>query len=61
MSFLCSLIIGGNGPLYGMMIMKCLVGIGTAKFEERNGLEEIYPWLIIMFVGAFAQLFAKTA
>ena len=54
MSFLCSLIIGGNGPLYGMMIMKCLVGIGTAKFEERNGLEEIYPWLIIMFVGAFA-------
>jgi len=59
LSYISSMLIGGVAPVVGYLIIKLMAGLAIAQFFDRNGLEEIYPYICIMFGLAFLLFFFK--
>lgn len=59
-SFIGSFIVGVMGPLFGFFIIKNLMTVQEAVFEEKSGLDEIKYYLIMMAAGAILSFFGKS-
>ena len=58
-ALVASLFMGAIGPTQGWLLMKSMIGVQIAAYEARSGMEEILPYIIVMFSYVFVSFFAK--
>ena len=58
-ALVASLFMGAIGPTQGWLLMKSMIGVQVAAYEQRSGMEEILPYIIVMFSYVFVSFFAK--